>query len=157
MAFSPYSQIYAHPPLHPSFNDSHLLTPTPPLSFFLSTVVSSDAASQKATGTMALTHASFPLPALCFPYGNPLCVCVCVSGADSGTEGHRQSRITTQNNPVVNKRTKLNIKHLIFILNSLHFPGLSLDLTWHFSAAGPKWMKTQPWRHVTACVRTCLA
>ncbi len=110
------------PPLHPSSHGSHPLTPP----FFLSTVVSSDAARQKAAGTMEFTHASFPLPELCFPYGNPLCVCVCVCVcAGSGTEGYRQNRATTQNNPSKQKNSEPQTEtqnskplNLIFFLNS---------------------------------------
>lgn len=58
---------------------------------------------------MELTHASFPLPALCFPYGNPQCVCVCVLQVQA-PRGHRQSRTTTQNNPRVHKRAQILIQ-----------------------------------------------
>lgn len=79
MAFSPFSQTDAHPPppfLPPSASPSLSLR-----CFFW---------CSRAAGTIELTHALFPLPALCFPYGNPLCV----PGAGSGSEGSP----TEQNN-----------------------------------------------------------
>lgn len=83
----PFSQTDALPPLLPwqsSFNT------IPPPHLFLSSVVAPDAARKRTRGTIELTHASFPLPELCFPYGNPPGVCAC-----SCNEGHRQSGTTT--------------------------------------------------------------
>lgn len=82
----PHSARQTHIPLYPPSHCSH---PLPPSLCFLSTVVSSHAAKQKAAGTIELTHASFPLPALCFPYGNPLWW---APAAGSGSERVRAER-----------------------------------------------------------------
>lgn len=68
-------------------------------------------------------------------------LCVCENWCGFSRRGSpSQQHNTTENNPQLHrhKYQTLNQLNIFFFSPSAHFPGDSLSLTWHFSAAGAK-------------------